>query len=436
MDGHYTADDGMSFATLMRESFVCYRPAAQSLQRSPGIAMSVKLTSATAQRIFDRVATGLNKQVSIVDGSGRVLASTDAALVGRHLRVAERAIALGEAVEIGEDRSAAIGLPLVYADAVVGAIVLDDVSQQGQEIGRVAKTLAELIIHQMTVIEQLPQQKWARDKFVHDLLHGRLDGPPEATLQEARIFGIDLELPRVVALVDFGELIRRSAGLADGNALPTIARTIRLEHIHRDLIQQARRALAARDRDVYSFVDDRSLAILAAVDGGTPADRRRELSVALQRFLDTYARANGGAPSAGIGQYYDGWPTFPRSFADARFARETGTRLGGAGRVFLSEDLGLASLVCNEDRALKADLAAHLLGPLDAEPDLLATLETFLFANMSPSQTAEALHIHRHTLAYRLDKIARLTGLDPRQFQAAAQLYGAMVLRKAGCPSG
>jgi carbohydrate diacid regulator len=43
---------------------------------------------------------------------------------------------------------------------------------------------------------------------------------------------------------------------------------------------------------------------------------------------------------------------------------------------------------------------------------------------------AQTLHIHRHTLAYRLDKITRLTGLNPRQFEDAVQLYAALLLWK------
>ena len=39
------------------------------------------------------------------------------------------------------------------------------------------------------------------------------------------------------------------------------------------------------------------------------------------------------------------------------------------------------------------------------------------------------LSIHRNTLSYRLDKIASLTGLDPRRFDDAVQIRLAVVLR-------
>ena len=46
-----------------------------------------------------------------------------------------------------------------------------------------------------------------------------------------------------------------------------------------------------------------------------------------------------------------------------------------------------------------------------------------------PSSTANRLFIHRNTLSYRLDKIASLTGLDPRRFDDAVQIRLAVVLR-------
>ncbi len=46
--------------------------------------------------------------------------------------------------------------------------------------------------------------------------------------------------------------------------------------------------------------------------------------------------------------------------------------------------------------------------------------------------TARTLHIHRHTLAYRLEKIARLTGHDPRIFATAAQFSAALIVQQVG----
>jgi carbohydrate diacid regulator len=54
------------------------------------------------------------------------------------------------------------------------------------------------------------------------------------------------------------------------------------------------------------------------------------------------------------------------------------------------------------------------------EQDLL---RTYFSTNMSLKDTAEQLYLHKNTLQYQLDKIARETGYNPRSFKDAAVLY-------------
>jgi DNA-binding PucR family transcriptional regulator len=45
--------------------------------------------------------------------------------------------------------------------------------------------------------------------------------------------------------------------------------------------------------------------------------------------------------------------------------------------------------------------------------ELTATLEAFLEHNGATGAAAAALYVHRHTIAYRLERVKELTGLDP-----------------------
>jgi len=45
--------------------------------------------------------------------------------------------------------------------------------------------------------------------------------------------------------------------------------------------------------------------------------------------------------------------------------------------------------------------------------DLLGTLEEYLASDCNMNATARAIYAHRHTVAYRLERIRELTGLDP-----------------------
>ncbi len=64
------------------------------------------LTAEIARRIIDRVASGLDTPFSVADGTGHVLASTDASLVGRQLPGLPPALTTGEHAQ-GEARSPA-----------------------------------------------------------------------------------------------------------------------------------------------------------------------------------------------------------------------------------------------------------------------------------------------------------------------------------------
>jgi sugar diacid utilization regulator len=54
--------------------------------------------------------------------------------------------------------------------------------------------------------------------------------------------------------------------------------------------------------------------------------------------------------------------------------------------------------------------------------DLIGTLDSYLANNCNMNQTATAIHAHRHTVSYRLDRIRELTGLDPSRSEDRERL--------------
>ncbi len=82
-------------------------------------------------------------------------------------------------------------------------------------------------------------------------------------------------------------------------------------------------------------------------------------------------------------------------------------------------DLNVAAIFAASDPTVRGLVLERILGPLlerDRRDDssLLETLSCFLKHGCRPGRAAAELFIHRHTLAYRLDRIAELTGRDPR----------------------
>jgi carbohydrate diacid regulator len=185
---------------------------------------------------------------------------------------------------------------------------------------------------------------------------------------------------------------------------------------------------ASNTRNLASWADDGELPAEATPSWANLAALKRA-SEDLRAHL---CRDTDAQVSVGVGRYHPGICRLARSYQDARAALSLGRRFQGHSCVHCLDALGIAAFVGVSDEQTKIDLATYLLGPLNGEPELLASLDAFFAENCAPSSTATRLNIHRNTLSYRLDKITALTGLDPRCFDDAIQIRLALVLRSFG----
>jgi sugar diacid utilization regulator len=71
-----------------------------------------------------------------------------------------------------------------------------------------------------------------------------------------------------------------------------------------------------------------------------------------------------------------------------------------------------------------------LLEPLDRNPDLVLTLETYLGHDLDRRGTAAALHVHPNTLDYRLRRVVELTGIDPATTRGLQLVGAALAARR------
>ena len=107
------------------------------------------------------------------------------------------------------------------------------------------------------------------------------------------------------------------------------------------------------------------------------------------------------------------------------------------GRAAFWEDLGVDRLLLQLplDELSPTDFPAEVqrVMTLPADSDLVTTLEAFLNSGGHVVETARALHIHRSTLYYRLDRIREQIGGDLYDGAVRNDLHAGMrVARLAG----
>jgi carbohydrate diacid regulator len=380
--------------------------------------------SRVARAAVAQISELLDVPVTVIDLHGMVIASSDPPLEGRSY------------LPVGAMVTVPLRLGAQTGQVIVGPL--------GQPIGtppRVVQALAELVVSQL-VGSQSQSHHDRKNQLVHDLLLGL--ATDEATiLREAELLGLDLNQPRSMILIDAAAFICCGAtpggeGLADEQ----IQRRVRA------VIRAVVRFFHLPNDTICAYIGDGLIAILKASNTRNLArwaDRNTSPALASDAWANLYAlrraseellrqlRADTAcAISIGIGRYHPGIVGLARSYQDARAALELGCRFHGPNQVHCLDRLGVAAFVGIADEHTKLDLAAHLLSPLDHEPDLITTLIVFFGADCNASTAATQLSIHRNTLRYRFDKIASLTGLDPRRFDDAVQIRLALLLRTLG----
>ena len=380
-----------------------------------------------AEAVTERTAALLGSRVSVIDDRGATIASS---------RPAQGEPPLDPDAPPRQDDY--VRVPLRLAGRGGEVLVAEPLTGEGIS-PRLAQVLVELVINQTAVVDRLPNQHELKNKFIHDLLHNAIDDEA-AILREGQVLGMDFAPPRAVILIDAADYILAPTGASRREATDTviwrraqvvIGSVVNFFRLPSDTIcahighGEVAVLKASNTKNLESWVEQADEHDATSPSWANLTALKRAGNALLTRLRsDTRASVN-----MGLGRYHPGVRGLAHSYQDARAALSLGRRFHGQNGVYCLDALGIAAFVGLSDERTKIELATYLLSPLDHEPELLDTLGAFFAADCSPSATAQRLAIHRNTLAYRLDKITSLTGLDPRRFDDAVQIRLALVLR-------
>jgi sugar diacid utilization regulator len=166
--------------------------------------------------------------------------------------------------------------------------------------------------------------------------------------------------------------------------------------------------------------DGRVYALLPAAP-----DRSPEQAVGAARALAGRLRRHG---TVGVSSFYTDPAELHRAVQEAELVLDVVRR----GDAAVAEEVGegayrllfrvLASHP-EEVRSFYEDTVAPVVRYDDQYgTDLMATLASYLHHDCNMNATAAAIYAHRHTVAYRLDRVRELSGLDPTQSEDRERL--------------
>lgn len=370
----------------------------------------------------------LQAQVLVCNSQGSVIARSGFSVKAMPCSSGDNEIQVG-------DR--ALHLPLHIQDQV-GEVIIQQLTDGEAISPRMAQAFIDLVVNQVANPNSFSDPQALKNQVIYTLLHGQ-QVDESRIVQQAKQLGLNLAPPRAVILIDATDFIH--CELIDPK-LAVLEQQRRSQHIINNIVSFFHLpndticadlgdgefvVLKASDtKNMEPWVDDTLSSSESSSSSWTNLEALKRAGDALLMRLRTDTSA---AISVGIGRYHPGLLGLSQSYQDARVALRLGRQFNGQNQVYCLDRLGIAAFACVADERTKVELAMHLLSPLDGEPDLLHTLTVFFEQGCSPSLTAKRLLIHRNTLSYRLEKIASLTGLDPRWFDDAIQIRLALLLR-------
>jgi hypothetical protein len=301
-------------------------------------------------------------------------------------------------------RGLAIEIPIASGDETVGAVLLLD-GGSAALAGEAAEYLHLAAVASLTEVaveearDEVEQN--LRGSCREDLRGGSALAPDELVRRGARL-GCDLSRGAI--------------------ALCAELHSDRPRHVVATIAEDLPGALAQHmERGPGPNAAGRVYALLPAISADNPAEATLAAAARLAARLQRHG-------TVGLSSFYGDPGDLGRAVQEAELVLDVLTVSGEP----IAEDInqGTYRLLFRvlashpeEVRSFYEDTVAPVVRYDDQyRTDLVGTLEAYLAANCHMSATAAAIHAHRHTVAYRLERVRDLTGLDPMQSEDRERL--------------
>ncbi len=366
------------------------------------------VTQTLADQIHAKVGALVHQPLSVVNSEGVVLASDDPR-VDENLQIAD----YPWAIDIHHDH------------AVVSYVVLAREVPNYDEIAPLIRSIAELMLHQALLIEQLPQQEERLDKFIYDLLtRNEIDEPTVAA--EARLFDIDLSKPRIAIVLYIDDPVLMGEEPDPGD------REVRITRYKFGLSRGLNSYYTSSRDNLIAYLGHNAFCILKDLNISDAAleDSLDRFKKSITTIYNIFRSELKQTTTMGIGNYHGGMSGLRKSYQEALSAIELGAQNWDKNRVYHIDDFGVVAPLLSGIDESNIYFSRELLEKLGENDGIIQTLECFFSSNMGLTQTADQLGIHRNTLVYRLDRIAETLSLDPRNFDDAVQIKLAILFNR------
>lgn len=371
-----------------------------------------------AQEIIDEVGGVLGQQLNFFDARGYILASATPERVGSLHEGAAKLIKEGleELIVYADDEylgaRKGCNLPLMMDKELVGAIGITGEYEQVRKYGQIIKKMTEILLRDHDEQQRKKIEGRIRTRFLDDWIMTEQNLADPGFLQRAQAQDIDVSLPRRVVAMRIVDILRYSDSPTGQETIDTINRRVR-------------QTLGRIPGAIFSKTPSVMLCLL-------PAQEDEALVQFVQRVFEDILAKYGiplmaGVDSAGGGEP----PSIHHAYQQAMKALQACPAQEGR-RILFYDDITYELFLEEVSPGAKKLFVSRVfrgMGEREAD-EYAALLGTLYEMDGSITKTANAHFIHKNSLQYKLNKLARLTGHDPRSYGSIPLYTLAMLFRK------
>uniref|UniRef100_A0A7C4XGM5 PucR family transcriptional regulator n=1 Tax=candidate division WWE3 bacterium TaxID=2053526 RepID=A0A7C4XGM5_UNCKA len=276
--------------------------------------------------------------------------------------------------------------------------------------------------------EQLDKLLDPKSVFVADLLENEKIINFDQAIDRADIIGLNLRSPQAVILIKVPGLFKKFHSKCKG--CPKDKTAIIIEQECAKIISKLKAAFDNYEQNIFACLGPDLFVCLKWARGQINTLNTINFYKKKAEYIHSVIeRETKIKPTIGVGQYYPGLSGLRKSYSDAQISLNLGEKIWGPKKYYHIADVGLFVALSQETSfERKCELAHQVLSSIFDDKSLYKTVSTFLECDMNLTVASKKLHLHRNTLIYRLDKIKKETGLDPRTFSDAIQIKLGLML--------
>ncbi|MFI9170143.1 CdaR family transcriptional regulator [Streptomyces lincolnensis] len=389
------------------------------------------LSPSLAQEIAGDTSAVIGFNVLITDAEGMVIGSGDSSRVGTFHEASVEVVRTQEAATHSAHEAQrlrgvrpGVTLPLVTDGRAVGTVGITGTPAQVRRFGLLVKRQTEILLRESVMLRSRLLSERAAEKLLADIAaYDAQVVEGDFLLFRAAELGFDLRLRRVA--VAFEVTVPDAAARRRG------APTQDMALIRSELLRSVREVFAD-PQDIVAGTAPGWIGVLHRL----PARRPTTALVAdCRRVTDVIAAQDGLTARVGIGEPAASVSGLHDSYQDACDALRLGARSTDDSPVHLIADLRVHQLVAAVGQSARGRLLDLTAAELRAQPDwpaLRDTVTAWCENGFSLVRASAALHIHRNTVVYRMQKIEQITGRPMRDHRATMALYLACLADRLG----